>query len=186
MAGEQMDDFPWIIGEEPAHLLPEPEQPPQSQGRRWWKWSLLALAVLLVVGGLTVRLVALQREGRIRADFQKLVDRERETLLAGDKEGFLTLQDSQNRDGYRGQMARSQAVPWAVKEHGVPFASPLVEVVDVDLHGDVAWVTVQWAIEGKAYRQMRFYRLVDGRWQHTAPDSRFWGQQMERRTSHFR
>jgi hypothetical protein len=140
---------------------------------------------MLLAIGVIASLHFSQRElERTKAEIQAVIDLERQALESGDGELFMSLQDFTNYNWYSYQISRLRSRQWD-REHGKLLApEPEVQVENVELRRDKAWVEVTWTEEEVAYLKVEFYRFINGQWKHAAPDEQYWGKQLEKRTEH--
>lgn len=175
-----MVEFDWQIEPEGS----QPGAPPPSPDRRWVRWILLSLLIALGLGSAFWR----WREGQLRklAQIEKsvmaVVRLEISALAHGDSELYLGLQDETDPMWYQAQRNRLYAgQPLPPPLPGLSATLPLT-VGRVSVTGTQARVELIRLVEntdGKLvpFRLVAFYRyLPDGRWVHTAPDSRYGGR----------
>ncbi|MFQ5854353.1 MAG: hypothetical protein ACE5LU_01735 [Anaerolineae bacterium] len=126
---------------------------------------------------------------RIRTDIQSTLDLEAWAWKSDDEALTSKLIDSQASGGWARRFRRTQE--WYRRWAGDEARVPVVEIQNMELGGDLALVEVlvtqpgvPWA--ATPYRETRFYRKVEERWQRTAPGADFWGPQRVVETEHFR
>jgi len=144
---------------------------------------LLVIGLILAIAGTVLWYYSEQRLKRIEGDIQAVINLETKALRTGDKEIFMALQDPEDRDWRDDQERRFdlwEQMPDDARLPGVP------QITDLQLWDDTAWVQVTTEMRGQAYKRVKFYRLVDGRWRHTGPDERYLGEKREKETEHFR
>jgi hypothetical protein len=123
---------------------------------------------------------------QVTSDIQVEIDLERWSLDRRDVQLFLSRQDETSREWYGHQLWRYWMVDTpcglstpgsgsfpsrTARQEDCPPAARL-EVREVDLRWDIAWVEV---ITGRdTVRRARFYRRTDRGWLHTAPRFEFW------------
>jgi hypothetical protein len=118
---------------------------------------------------------------RITHQIQGVIDQEAQALFEQDVGGFLAQQDSQTTEWFARQVEGIQAERMPA-DGGTSAASlydrlPGAQVRSVQVMGDMAWVEV--VPDRRLVRQVRFFRLTERGWKHTAPDVAFWGDPVE-------
>ena len=141
----------------------------------------LGLGVLIgaVISIGVIYALAQRNRAAARADLQAIITVEANALAAGDEEIFLAFQDDsdaawQNLQKTQMDQLRRSAI------------SVTLTLDDFVLTGDVAWATVRYQQDNVDYQRVQFYRLVDGQWKRTAPDTAYWGEEKTLETPHLR
>ncbi len=179
-------DFSWRMDED-VGPLPEGEVPekkePSWRGRV--RRALLVLIIVLVAGGALGYGYYRYRERQLIAEFQRVVDADLSLFLNG-HDRYTAFIDTERWDV-------KQSNPSFVAFYGVnrfPFFPPSfsfsMRVTRVELHGDIAWVWVEWEEDRGRYWRVHFYRRVKGVWKRTTPDERFWGEAQTEETPFLR
>ncbi len=170
-------DFSWHLEED---VPPVPKGKPRPERQPHWTWlrRVLVIAfVLFVAAGALGYGYYYRQQQRLIAEFQHVLDREVTFWKEGqydstrlqfvlDTERWNTRKESYAFLGFFG-----------VTLFPMPSALPPLTVRKVELHGDMAWVWIEWEDEGTRYMRVHFYRYVDGLWKRTIPDKQFWGKQ---------
>jgi hypothetical protein len=189
--------FAWQAGDEGSRwetiAKVERKALPGIHGRIW-KTFLVALFVFAAGGTLAVRYRYQLALRRITSAIQATIDVEARALERHDLDLYLAQQD-ETAPAWRGRQAlyfstydapddlgRSPAALGAsagAREQACdsvePVGGPLVQ--DVEMRGDVAWVTV---VEGPCPAlRARFYRQTRYGWKRTAPRPEFWRDPVE-------
>jgi len=176
--------------EQSARAAPTPAQKPKGRqvaSQRTTHWETMRVVRYLGLGVLigtvisigVIYALALRNREAARADLQAVITVEANALAAGDAEIFLAFQDDtdaawQNLQKTQLDQLRRSAV------------SATLTLDDFILTGDVAWATVHYQQDGVDYQRVQFYRLVDGHWKRTAPDTAYWGEEKSLETRHMR
>jgi hypothetical protein len=153
-----------------------------GQSRRWRTLLVPFLIVFLFLAAIVASKYFTGSRWRIRA----VLRLEAEALEAGDREAFLSLQDAADQEWLRNQRNTVDSRIWA-QEHNIQAdlgPVPRPRIVEVEQHGEEAWVEVETEQWGETRRKVEFFRLVDGEWKHTGPDERYWGEPREAHTEH--
>lgn len=153
----------------------EPLGPGRSRlGKRWRTIGLAILALLGLLGGAFLILRHLSEQGtrKLKAEIQVTIDLEIKALRTGDQELFMSLQDPVKGAWYRAQMQSFE------RQRSTAPQAP-VHIAHLTLADDIAWVHLSWAGSDEPYEQVSFYRVLNGRWHHTAPDPSYWGQRRQ-------
>ncbi len=159
----------------------------QVASQRTTHWETMRVVRYLGLGVLigaiisigVIYAVAQRNRAAARADLQAIITVEANALAAGDAEIFLAFQDDsdaawQNLQKTQMDQLRRSAI------------SATLTLDDFVLTGDVAWATVRYQQDNVDYQRVQFYRLVDGQWKRTAPDTAYWGEEKTLETPHLR
>lgn len=178
-------DFSWHLEED----MPAPPEGDLGKGQQprwgWLRRVLLIVAVLLAAAAALGYAYYHRQQQHLIAEFQRVLDRE-VTVWQEGRDNSARLQlilDTERWNAPQGSYAflGFYGVTW------LPIPSPLppLTVKKVELHGDMAWVWIEWEDKGTRYRRVHFYRRVDGLWKRTVPDAQFWGEQETIKGAHF-
>lgn len=159
----------------------------------WWAWVLIGLVVggLATIGYLSVRRQYEEAQRQIKFQIQTVIDLEARAFEKGDVDLLIDQQDSAQPEWITLQGRRVQPdCAMARRTAGLPdrtvlsLCAPVLpaKIQDVDLQGDMAWVTVIESlpadpirsISAREVQRVRFYRQTDLGWKHTAPPDSFW------------
>ncbi|GAB4473552.1 MAG: hypothetical protein Kow00124_12670 [Anaerolineae bacterium] len=152
------------VGEDPAEVR---QRQRRLRRLRGLILALLLIATLVIAGGFWLRG---QIQAQRLADLQAAVSAEVDALRSGDRAAFLS-----------GQLDRREWLAW---QEGV-FDDYRVmggrlelagEVLEAQVEGDAAAVTLREWVDGEPYRVTWFYEYDQGRWWHGPPRPAFWGE----------
>ncbi len=152
------------VGEDPAEVRRR-----QRRFRRLWGLSLalLLIAAVAVTAGFWLHgQIQVQR----LADLEAAVSGEVDALRSGDRAAFLS-----------GQLDRREWLSWqgGVFDDYRAMGGRLEltgEVLETQVEGDAAAITLREWVDGEPYRVTWFYEYDDGRWWHGPPRPAFWGE----------
>lgn len=169
-------DLEWHVGEESDRetiVKTTPRKPPR------WRWPMIAFVVMLGASlGALYRSIPESPEPTPSPTSTPLppppigtvIEQEARALATGDRAAFLALQDQNDGEWYRAQQA-------AFKTWGTPPSNAaLYTIVESGtLSNGQVWVDLyQWRDVDRYFRETRFYRLRDNRWQRVRPSLSFW------------
>jgi hypothetical protein len=177
-------EFRWQEGERRAELV----SPPPRKRRNLRRPLMIVATVLLLVlvaGGLILWNRARHGLRAAQADLQAVVDAEVTALQRGDEDVYLSMQDYRDRQWYRFQQLYFDALQ-RTGDSSAPEQLGGLQVVDLDLRDDLAWVEVEYSWREAMHRRVQFYRLTGGHWRRTSPDVRYWGGREESATQSVR
>jgi hypothetical protein len=184
-----MPDIQWHVGEDKDQETIARASAPRRSRRSW-----LAVIIVVILGaGLGMVYRSLPEPAPrptpqptptrppVPAKLFASIDREAQALAEGDLESldalwnFANFQEEQQRLGF-------------VTAWGKPDAGPQYDILDFGLlSDDGAWADIRQYRNGEYFRETRFYRLQNGRWQRTEADPRFWNAERQvADTPHFR
>lgn len=170
-------DLEWQVGEESDRetiVKTAPRKPPR------WRWLVIAFVVMLGAGlGALYRSIPEPPQPTPLPTSTPLpppppigtmIEQEAHALATGDRAAFLALQDQNDGDWYRAQQAAFQT--WGTP----PSNAALYTIVESGtLSSGQVWVDLyQWRDADRYFRETRFYRLRDNRWQRVRPSPSFW------------
>lgn len=161
--------FEWRFGDD----LPEgTSDEGEPQARRWSRWLVWGLVLLIVCGGAYAWWRQRQRTlDEAEAEVQQVARLELRALVEEDMELYMSLQDSAKSAWREAQAVYTETAALPLPIHGLTATQTSVE--GARIVGDQAEVeVVHRAIlpngQSASFRAVRFYRYTsDGRWLHT-------------------
>jgi hypothetical protein len=167
-------DFEWHFGDEfPEEENEEEQKTTEPIWRRWLPW---VLALLVVMGSAYAWWRGRQRNlAQAEAQVQQVARLELRALTEGDRELYLSLQDTFDRSWKEAQEAYVDTAGLPLPLQGLTTAIS-TSVQSAHVVGDRAQVEILHTAtlpsgEEASFRAIRFYRYMnDGRWLHTSAD----------------
>lgn len=185
-------ELDWEIEDVETPLLDTAPEVERHFGGCRRRLSLLALAALVLIGGLGFLWFRVQqKEKESESELRAAVELELAALIDGDRDLFLNRQDPDDRrwrrvqesvfDNYHSVAGRS---PWEERPQVLRYTG---QVPAVRMQGDEAWAQVEIERGDRAWRELWFYQWTqDAGWRHVPFDENWLGEEQALVTTHLR
>jgi ABC-type glycerol-3-phosphate transport system substrate-binding protein len=158
--------FDWNVGD-----LEDGDESVVRHVQHWWQadafWFMLGVVIIgaLLIGGWRAGQAQLARsEAKLKSRVQTIFDLERQAILNGDGDLFLSVQDQDP----------AWLVAQLLPENLEPTRAGL-QVTRAQSHDNLVWANVSWREGGQTWQRVSFLEWRENQLVHVPSDASYWG-----------